>query len=115
MYLMQINSNVHVGHLHLLFSTKNFIKPKTFDIWSLIRPLNFRVYSATVINTLYPYLISQSIKYIRIHMQKLSLDLGVWENIHKPPKVPNSQFRKLLDILCEPILVVSAIGNAHLT
>lgn len=28
MYLMQINSNVHVGHLHLLFSTKILIKPK---------------------------------------------------------------------------------------
>lgn len=57
MYLMQINSNVHVGHLHLLFSMKNFIKPKTFDIWSILNK-TFELYSATVINTLYPYLIS---------------------------------------------------------
>lgn len=98
MYLMQINSNVHVGHLHLLFSTKNFIKPKTFDIWSLIRPLNYTLQLSLILSilTLYPTLYPLSLPYIlkyKVHKNthaKTIIDLGVWENIHKPPKVPNS-------------------------
>lgn len=70
MYLLQINSNVHVGHLHLLFSMKNHIKPNTSIYLNNTLLLSLIPFTLT----LYPKVSSNT-------HAKTIIDLGVWENI----------------------------------
>lgn len=48
-------------------------------------------------------------------MQKLSQTLAFGKTYTQTTQSAEFPIQKMLDILCEPILVVSAIGNAHLT